>query len=328
MTSKVEINISNIELVNRIEKVWSKDCNFGSIKELKQKENNVELTQKVTNFMINKMINIHPLIDIAKSAISDILEHSKALHQLNNKKVSILHARQIEEIFVTLSYLISKPDSYNEFKWRWDNFKYIHIIRNRIFNIKLPLDISMTEWIDQNINWLKSINKKFQGDVTKDEKIWKKFSNWLYPITLKEIFEKVGNLDSYYFQSYEWTSHAVHLSPISDQYYNFDFTDGTFVDIINDFVEFNVASLLKILEPLSENSNEFRKMNVQVITKLLYHMLIEQPERFLRFSEKSQKIKYFIGEFARPDISCKRLIKFVSGNSHEDPLVIKIHDGN
>jgi len=282
----------------------------------------VDTLNDVAPIIRTGIIREHPLVPIVEEAISDIDIHSRAIDLLGDTRAVLPHVRHIDEVVSTLQFLISKPERYNEFRWRWDNFKITHAIRNRILNLKRPLGPRITKWVTDNLAKLKKVSKKFKGDETKDRSAWEKFSSWLAPITLRDIYESLGRLQYYLSQSYDWDSHSVHFSPIADSIIKMHPKYGTYLEFSRSSARANVLSLSNILQPLMFNPENLRIAHGRQVLLELYRTCRKKSDYMFDLAKGDERIKQLIAELIRSPQDRNRLLLVLLGAEPTDPLII------
>lgn len=271
----------------------------------------------VKNAVVTDIIDIHPMKSIIEFAANDIIDHAKAVDLLLHEKTAQVHVRHIEEVSTCMEFLMQNPSRYNEFKWRWDNYKIIHGIRNRLINLSGQIETSMQSWIDSNLNNLQNyIDNKFVSDPQACIKQWEKYGNWLQSISLKDIFERTGRKQSYVSVEYDWNSHFVHFSPLTDLYINLQ------GDTFADYSEFSIQSTERYINGLcgiflgavtnTQKLREFQAVNVFANT---YANMKNNPEGIAKLIERKPQTYGAIFAFMMSDSKNKETaMKLVIGD--------------
>lgn len=245
--------------------------------------------------------------------------------------MAAVHIRQIEEIATVLEFLIKAPqlpsfanksDIYNDFKWRWDNFKIIHSIRNRIFNLKTPLHPTKQQWIDNNLSSLQKVDK-FSGDSVKDENSWKNFSNWLAEYGLTKIFKELGQEQKYYFQSYDWGSQHVHFSPIPEMLSQMAFTDDRrFKDLIEEVAVMSLLGTLRHFSTIVTHPENTRNLFLKLLLFDMYCTFRDEPERATGLASQPRYSRV-LSALCEKDYDLERLKLAVLGVADENRALIQ-----
>ncbi len=237
----------------------------------------------------------HPLTRILRAALIDLVQQCEAFDLLAGKESCVMHARAVEETAAIVEFIVKDEARYEEFRWRWDSAQAVHAIRNRHFGLKLPLDPKMTEWLAINADQLQRY-VKIKGPPEADEKSWAKFSNWLYRISIRDMFEGIGKVDSYLFKSYEYANHSTHFSPIGDLYSGFELSGGrSYTDMFREFIELSAHSFLKIVLPIVTDVQPVREHHAASILRMLFLMGRKSPERLVALSVRSNQLRNAIG---------------------------------
>ena len=191
-----------------------------------------ELAIFVNREISKHLIKVHPIYEIAKKYLDDVVIHTNAIERLKGSPAIMLHSRHIEEIATAFKFILSEPEKYNMFEWKWRNYQMVHAIRNRLVNLNAPLDLELQNWIESNIVQLQQwVDKKFTVDSAESFNIWRKYNNWLFPATIKATFESTESVGSYEAQEYSWNSHAVHFSPLSNHLFELCIPEHTYEQI-------------------------------------------------------------------------------------------------
>jgi hypothetical protein len=231
-----------------------------------------------------------------------------------------VHARQIDELATTLLFLVKNVGRYDEFAWRWKAFKTVQGIRNRLHNLKGQLDPQLLAWIKANKDRLKSVSSKFKDDVGKDtEDFWLRYSNWLYPIMIKQIFEDTGRKASYDQQDYAWESHFVHFSPLSDNVYGYP---QVFLDQMDVLTELRIREPLKTLLPVAADQRPQVRLHMMLVYRDWFLTARDEPARFHELMIGKEWFRAFVGAVIRPDASVEALQRILIGEVEKDPLVV------
>jgi hypothetical protein len=308
-------------LLECIQQFWKLDHNAGlaqARRTLKEK------ASAVSGEITGGLIDVHPLRQIVAHALNDIVEHSAAVDALGKTRAALLHVRHVEELFTVTKYLISQADRYNEFAWRWNNFKTIHAIRNRILNLKRELDPRMQEWLRGNLANLQAyFHKKFEEDPSKCMGQWEKASNWLYPISLNEVFEKTGRLGSYKSMAYDWNSHTVHFSPLSNVYIGYELEHHDYGDFAIDSVKTCVHKLCSECLPLVAKQDALKDLYFRNLLTEAYGLLCEKPQYYMYLANKSPKYFEFTKAVLQKPHDYETVFRASAGVLPKDPLIIE-----
>lgn len=284
-----------------------------------------EKASAVSGEIAKGIIDIHPLRPIVTHALNDIVNHSAAVDVLGKTKAALLHVRHVEELFTVTKYLVYQSERYNEFAWRWNNFKTIHAIRNRILNLKKELDPRMKEWLRGNLANLQAyFHKKFDEDPSKCIGQWEKASNWLYPISLNEVFEKTGRLDSYKSVAYDWNSHTVHFSPLSDVYIGYELEHHDYGDFAIDSVKTYVHKLCNECLPLVAKQDSLKDLYFRNLLTETYRILCEKPDYYMSLIHKRPKYAEFTDVVLRKPHDYETVFRASTGITPKDPLIIEV----
>jgi hypothetical protein len=279
----------------------------------------------VKSAVVADIIDIHPMKLIIEFAMNDIIYHAKAVDLLQQEKSAQVHVRHIEEVSTCMEFLMQNPTRYNEFKWRWDNYKIVHGIRNRLINLNGQIDSSMQSWIDSNlINLQNFIDKKFVSDPNACIKQWEKYGNWLQSISLKDIFEATGRKSSYVSVEYDWNSHFVHFSPLTDLYINLQ------GDTFEDYSEFSIRSaeryingLCKIFLGAVTNTQRLREFQAVNVFANTYANMKNNPEGTAKLIERRHNTYGAIFKYMMSNNADKATaMKLVIGDEPQDPLTV------
>lgn len=286
-----------------------------------------EKAAEVSEQILMRVLDVHPLQPIIRHALHDILDHAAAIDALGKTRTALLHVRHIEELYTVCKYLIAIPDRYNEFAWRWTNFKTLHAIRNRILNLKQPLDPRMKNWIMGNIEQMRTyFSKKFEEDESKCIAQWEKLSNWLHGIPLNEIFEKTGRLESYKSVAYDWNSQSVHMSPLSDVYIGYELEHHDYGDFAIDSAKTFINKMCSECLPLVAIQDELRKYYCLQVLLETYGLLCEKPDYYIYLANKRPQYAALTNMVLKKPHELNALMSTALGAQPEDPLVLKFPD--
>lgn len=244
-------------------------------------------SEEVTAEIRRTAITVHPLYPILLHVLQDISDHAAAIDLLGKNRATLLHVRHIEELYTISKYLLTSSDRYQEFAWRWKNFQTLHVIRNRILNLNQPLDADMTSWLDANLDKMQSyFSPKFNIDPTKCKEQWERLSNWLYKISLNEVFEKTGQGQSYTSAAYEWNSHAVHLSPLGDVYIGYELKHQDYGDFALDGACTQIHKMCHECIAIVEDQAGLRKYYLRQVLLETYKLLCVNPAHYMSLANK------------------------------------------
>lgn len=282
---------------------------------------------EIENHIKNDAIDSHQLTPIILAALSSITKNAAAIDALNINQASLLHVRHIEELVTILQYLISKPDEYDKFSWKWKNFSMTNGIRSILLrNPKTPMEPALQDWINREIGNLKKyINSKITTDCSnpKSLEVWKKYSNWLYPITLRDIFEKTSRDESYFSGTYDWNSHSVHFSPIADELISLKLKHYAY-DEFSTLCTLNSIDILYkecwVIVAHPERIRKAQTLNTFIDT---YKQLRSKPEWFLEMIRHSYTYSRIAKYILDSDNTLESAIKLIAGKEKPDPLSIK-----
>lgn len=284
-----------------------------------------EKASEVSSEICKGIIDVHPLRPIVKHALEDIVDHSSAVDVLGKSRTALLHVRHIEELFTVVKFLIAQGDRYNEFRWKWDNFEEIHRIRNRILNLKKDLDPGMQEWLRENLENLKTyFHKSFEEDPSKCNGQWEKVNNWLFPISLKEIFEKAGRIESYKSVAYDWNSQTVHLSPLSDVYIDYELEHQDYGDFAIDSVKMYVHKMCNECLPLVAKQDVLRDYYFRQLLIETYGLLCDNPDYYMYLANKEAKHAELTKVLLSKTHDYDTVFNVSVGAPPKDPLAIDI----
>lgn len=280
--------------------------------------------EDVTSEILSSALNVHPLLPIIRYILKDITKHCAAIDVIGKNRASLLHVRHIEELYTISKFLFSSPDRYDEYAWRWENFQFIHGIRNRILNLNRPLDKVMTDWLEANIERMKTyFHKKFELDPKKCRKQWENLSNWLYGIQLKEIFKETGRLNSYISESYDWNSQSVHLSPLGDQYFGYVLKH-------QDYAEFALVSACTQLHKMCHecsaivvDQERLRKFYLREVLVETYEMITKRPQQYIELANKGRQYEKLTELILQKPFDFNAIMETALGTPLKDPLILQ-----
>ncbi|HOY22522.1 MAG TPA: hypothetical protein PK002_05175 [Cellvibrio sp.] len=279
-------------------------------------------------FKINS-IDLHPLTEIILEAISSIKEHVAVVDTLGESKMALLHVRHIQELATVVEWVVSLDDRYEEFKWRWKNFTHIHTIRNKILNLKEPIERHMQDWIDSemvNIDRYVNIHVdkklKLTADCVASQKAWVKYGNWLYPFGLNLIFDGVSKKQTYTSTEYDWNSHAVHFSPLANDFIEYDLKDFTYHEFSQMSIRFSLNIFLKKCWCILKSQDAAREMFTQENFLEAYKFSRSKPEWFSRMVQEDSAHKKITAFCLNKTGSLDDAILLVAGPKPIDPLAI------
>lgn len=280
---------------------------------------------EVSHEILRDIIDIHPLRPIITHALEDIVDHASAVDVLGKGRTALPHVRHIEELCTVAKFLIAQADRYNEFAWRWNNFKTIHGIRNRVLNLKKDLDPGMREWIRGNVGILKAYyHKRFEEDPSKCLGQWEKVSNWLFPISMNEIFEKAGRSDSYRSVAYDWNSQTVHFSPLSDMYIGYELQHHDYGDFAIDSVRTHVHKMCSECLPLVAKQDALRDYYFRQLLTETFGLLCDKPAFYMYLANRRGKYIEFTEVILRTPHDYNTVFHASVGAPPNDPLVLQL----
>ncbi len=283
-----------------------------------------QVAQEMKNEISGNLINVHPLRNIVIAALNSVVDHSNAIDSLRSNQTALLHVRHIEELFTVTKFLISRSSQYDEFLWRWDNFQKIHGLRNQLLNLKNPMDPTIQQWIDTNVENVASYhNKKVTNNIDESKDQWLKISNWLYPINLKDIFKETDRQASYASAEYDWNSQVVHFSPMGSVVANLSLQ-------FHDYHDFAVQSTLRYIVgfcretlPLVVNVKSQRRFHAKLSLLDIYRVTALHPDYYESLLSKDlPQIKQVIKIVLDPSATIDQLINSLIGEAPKDPLAI------
>lgn len=270
-------------------------------------------------------ISVHQMTPIILAAMSDIRKNAAAIDLLSGNETSLLHVRHIEELSTVVQYLISHPEKYDEYSWRWAHFPVAHGVRNKLINLGGAIDPIMQDWINREIaNLQKYISKKITSDCEKSKAAWEKYSNWLYPTNLKDIFEETNRGASYKAAEYDWNSHTVHFSPLGDEFINYKLKHHT-------YGEFSAICTLRALNVFYKKcwvivSHPERIHRAHTLSTFIeaYKLLLEKQEWFMEIIQRGGAHAKITEYALNSDCSLESAITLIVGQEQPDPLAISI----
>lgn len=280
--------------------------------------------------MISGVFGIEPIIH---QILKRNEEHARAIDALTSSKelqgsdVAITHVRLIEESFTTAAFVISDPSRYDEFGWRWSAFPAIHGIRNRIFGLGKPLSNEMIDWIKSNEKQLIWMDPKgrltadINNDKVKDQ--WDKCGNWLVPATIKDIFEKVGRLDSYKRKGYDMGSQSVHLSPMGDIYMAYELDHQDYSEFMLENGSYFIIKMFGLVMDLVREPAALRKAHAMENLVQTYWLLSSNPTRFSDLAGKLPAYAAFANTVATSAKDTEAIIEAAIGKPAESKLELK-----
>lgn len=261
-------------------------------------------------------------------------EHARAIDallkekELNGSDVAISHIRLLEESFTTATFLISQPDRYEEFGWRWSAYPTIHAIRNRLFGLGQQLSEDMISWIKAHEKQLVWMDEK--GRLTADmsnPKVrgqWEKCSNWLVPATIKDIFEKAGRLDSYKKKGYDMGSQSVHLSPMGDIYMSYELPHHDYATFMLENGVYFVIKILSLFCDLVKDNTLLRKNHALENILQTYSLLASNPARFGDLVARNPGYAAFVSVVMSTPNDVDALINAVIGKPSQSCLELQL----
>lgn len=316
-----EIRTALEEIIESLFKIPRADIRSKSMRSLG------EQAQEIREAIQSDIITVHLLSDIVTFALEEVVLHAKAIDALGASKASLLHARYIEEVSTLLKFIFHDTQRYEEFSWRWKSFSVVHSIKNRLLNLKMPIDENMQNWIDQNIHLLKKhIDPRFDRNSQKSIKKWVKYNNWLYPITLNKIFETAGRKESYQSREYDLNSNAVHFSPfLSSQYLEMELPHYTYIEAATDpMPNKHVLEFCRACLAVVSNRDNLRIFHAKIVYLELYKMIEKKPQSYLDMAHKNEGFALLTEFLLSRNWTIERAIDIVLGHAPEDPLVIRV----
>jgi len=282
-----------------------------------------EKAAEVRDQILGSAIKGHPLYAIVVAILNDVVDHSEAIDRLGKSKVALLNVRHIEEVYTVAKYLFLEKDRHQEFEWRWNNFAVLHAIRNRVLNLKLPVDVSMSDFLKANIDRMKQyLSRKFDLDESKCLDQWEKLSNWMMNISIKEVFEKAGRRASYVSAAYDWNSQAVHLSPLGDYYLGFNLEHMDFGDFALEAANTWVLKLCHECACLVEDQSKLRDYYFKQVMIETYGMLVAKPARYMELSANGGRYAALTNGILQKPFDVVRIKQSAVGEPPADPYIL------
>lgn len=317
-----EIQAALVETIENLFKTPRAEIRSKSIRSLGDQAREMRVA------ILANIIEVHLLKDIIIFALDEVVSHAEAIDTLGANKASILHARYIEEISAVVKFIVYDPKRYEELSWRWKSFSVVHVIRNRLLNLKIPIDREMQNWIDQNINRLKQyVNKRFDTNSQTSIKMWQKYNNWLCPIKLSEIFETTGRNESYLSAEYDLNSHAVHFSPlVNNQYLEMELPHHTAVEAMTGHMPLkHILGFCRDCLAVVSNTKILRTFHAKNMYLDTYKMIEEKPLWFIEVLNENRGYANRLIKFIfSPNRTIEEAIEVVLGPEPKDPLVIRV----
>jgi uncharacterized protein (UPF0335 family) len=273
--------------------------------------------------VVGDILDVHLLKDIVKYALDDVSEHAEAIDKLGEGRAALLHVRHIEEIFTVVSFLVMHPDRYAEFQWRWKSFPVIHGIRNRLVNLKLPVVPPMQEWTNNNIANLNAyMHKKIGTDIEATKEHWEKVSNWLYPINLKDVFDKSGRKESYVSAEYDWNSQSVHFSPMAETYLGFELKHQSYSEFAEQSAARYIHGFCRECLPLVARTEILREYHAKMVLLEMYKILHMRPQQYVELANRGAQTSALTNLLLQGPADIKEVIDVAIGVAPQDPLAI------
>jgi len=224
-----------------------------------------------------------PVGPIVARSLEDIRDHIRAISLLQGERTSLLHVRQVEETSVILRYLIRSQGRWTEFGWRWKNFGYIHGIRNHVLGLGETLDPTHRSWYQENFQHLKEyFDQKLTNDLDVSVARFKSYTSWFYPVTIKQMFEEVGEIDSYLHTGYSWGSHFTHVSPLDEVMTRMSIGGKQFGDLMVEMPIQHVTQLAKDLLSTVINPARLSRLGTAIRLHDIYRLARYEPARFAK----------------------------------------------
>jgi len=281
--------------------------------------------EEVTAEISRTAITLHPLYPILMHVLRDLADHAAAIDLLGKSRTTLLHVRHIEELYTVSKYLLASRDRYQEFAWRWESFETLHAIRNRVLNLKEPLDPRMIAWIDANLDKVKKyFGKKFEADPLKCIDQWEKLSNWLYKIPLGEIFEKSGRLQSYTSAAYDWNSQAVHLSPLGDTYIGYKLEHHDYGDFAVDSARTHIHKMCHECLAIVADQSSLRKYYLRQVILEAYELLCTKPAYYMRLANKGGQFSLLTDLLLKKPFDFNAVMNAAIGGPPKDHLLLDL----
>lgn len=282
-----------------------------------------EKAVEVRDQILDSAIKVHPLYPIVANILNDVVDHSEAIDRLGKCKAALLNVRHIEEVYTVAKYVLLEKDRHQEFGWRWKSFPTLHAIRNRVINLRQPVEGPMLEFLIANIGQMKRyFSKKFDLDESKCLDQWEKLSNWMLGIPIKDVFEKAGRRSSYVSAAYDWNSQAVHLSPLGDHYLGFELKHMDFVAFALDAANTWVLKLCHECAPLVEDQSKLRDYFFKRVMVETYEMLVARPAYYMDLAAKGGQYSALTQEILQKPFNVDRIKQIAVGEPPADPYIL------
>ncbi len=284
--------------------------------------------EEIVAEILSSAIKPHPLYPILHYVLNDIIDHCAAIDAIGKNRAMLLHVRHIEELYTVSKYLLTTPERYEEFAWRWHNFQTLHAIRNRILNLKQPLDVFMDKWLNENLEIMKRLfSKNFELDPAKCMEQWEKLSNWLHKIPLNVIFEKAGHMTSYTSATYDWNSQAVHLSPMGDAYMGYELRHQDYGDFVLDSANTYLHKMCHECSVIVANQDGLRKHYLRQVLLETYEMLCTRPAQYIELANKGHQYAALTELLLRKPFDFAAVMNVSLSSPPKDPLVLDLTGG-
>jgi hypothetical protein len=226
---------------------------------------------------------------IVAHGVSDVADHVGALNLLSGQRTAILHVRQIEETVTVVRYLMKNKSRWEEFAWRWDNFCQIDKIKNRAQGLNPKPFPDDHRWYSRNLTDLRRyFDKTLTADFDNSIKHLGRLSNWLYPTTIKSMFDDIGAAASFSSTSYAWASHFTHFSPVDEHFLTLKSGGKTFVYRLEEIASRHVFFLMTQLLDAVARPIRLERLITAVLLHDYYRTVIHEPARFLRLHERRE----------------------------------------
>lgn len=286
-----------------------------------------EKTGEMRSFIESSAMKEHPLYPIIIYILNDIVDHAKAIDQLGVSKVSLLHVRHIEEVCAVGMFVLLEKEHHNEFGWRWNSFEKMHAIRNRILNLKQPLDVEMAAYLAENISQMKEyLHPRFDVDVEKCKSLWEKYSNWLMGINLKDVFEKIGRSQSYSSAAYEWNSQAVHLSPIAGDYLGYEVEHMEPGQIAIESVETWTFGVYRACTQMVAEPDVLWDCYFKLVILDSYRLLVNIPKRYFKLCDRGGRYAHLTNALLQQPCDAEIVKNVAIGTPPINPYVLSFSD--
>lgn len=282
-------------------------------------------SEEMTAEIRRTAITAHPLYPILTHALQDITDHAGAIDVIGKNRAALLHVRHIEEVYTVSKYLLSCHDRYQEFAWRWGSFKTLHSIRNRILNLKRPLDPLMATWLQENLERMKRFfSKKFEIDPAKCRDQWEKLSNWLYKIPLNEVFEKADRKESYMSAAYDWNSQAVHLSPLGNAYIGYELKHQDYGDFALESAETHLHKMCHECLPIVADQAGLRKYYLLQVLLETYELICMRPAHYMELANKGGQYSALTNLLLQKPFDFDAVMNVSISAPPKDPLLLDL----